>query len=424
MPWPRPTRRRRPWRAAPALLTALAALPGAGAHADNDLQLAWSGYGSLSAFQGAARGAAVRTDPLGAGVSRDGQWRWDGDSRLAGQARLSLASGQEAVVQLASSNAIDGHYRPRVQWAYVSTPAGPDLSLRLGRQTLPVLRQSETRDVGVAQVAARPNPAVYALNVGAPVDGANLSWEPSGATSNWRLDLGVGRSQARLAQTRVDVRRSLVAALQWQDGVWTVRGAASSFRLDLDTRPLAASPALSECLNCASVLADRAPARGVKGQLYSGLLIWDGHPWEVSVEAVWRESNSVLTPRAWGAYAQVSRRLGDWRLQGALGRLAFREAALGLQARPGASAAGQASVALMDRYLQAPNDLAVVQAGGAVDLAPQLVLKLQLEQWRAVRDRTTGRNGLVVLATPPVGRDTPSWNGRARLTTVSLDFAF
>lgn len=424
MPWPRPSRRRRPWRAAPALLMAGMGLMGPGARADNDLRLAWSGYGSVSAFQAAVSDAGIRTDPLGAGVSREGQWRWDGDSRLAGQARLSLASGQEAVVQLASSNAVDGHYRPKVQWAYVSTPAGPQLSLRLGRQTLPVLRQSETRDVGVAQVAVRPNPAVYSLNVGAPVDGANLSWEPSADSSNWRLDLGVGRSEARLAQTRVNVRRSLVAALQWQDGPWTLRGAASSFRVDVDSRSPAASPAFNACLNCAAVLGDRAPSQGVKGQLYSGLLIWDGHPWEVSMEAVWRSSNSVLTPRAWGAYAQVSRRLGDWRLHAALGRLAYRESPLGLLADPAASPASQASIALLDRYLQAPNDLAQVQAGAAFDLAPQLVLKLQVEQWRAVRDRSTGRNGLVVLATPPVGRDIPAWNGRARLTTVSLDFAF
>lgn len=398
---------------------------GAAAAAEPAMSVAWSGYGSLSAYQGSVSGAAVRPEPLTAGMARDGSWRLDGDSRLAAQARLTLPDGHEAVLQLSSSNAVDGHYRPKVMWAYLNWSATPSINLRLGRQTLPVLRQSETRDVGAAQVAVRPNPAVYALNVGTPIDGANLSWEQSTGSSNWRLDLGIGQSQATLSRARFDVRRSLVGALQWQAGAWTWRGSASEFRVDLSNLPLQGAPLLGDCMNCADVLARRAPTQGIKGRLYSSMLIWDASPWELSAEALWRESSSsVLIPRSWGAYVQLTRRIGDWRLHAAVGRQGFKEPPLGLQARPQAPAASIAGLAVLDRYLQTPNDMANVQAGLAWDLAPQVILKLQHERWRALRDRSTGRNGLVVLATPPLGAETPQWNGRARLTTASVDFVF
>jgi hypothetical protein len=407
------------------VIVALIALAPWAVQANDEPRLSWSGYGTLSAFQAQVRGAGVRPDPLNAGVSRDGDWRLDGDSRLAGQARLGLPAGLEAVVQLASSNALDGHYRPRVMWAYLNWAAAPSFNVRVGRQTLPVLRQSETRDVGVAQVAVRPNPAVYALSVGAPIDGANATWERSVGSSNWRLDLGAGTSKATLGRTRIDVRRSLVAALQWQDGPWMLRGAASDFRVDLGDLSLSRAPVLADCLNCADLLASRASGQGVAGQIYSSLLVWDGHPWEVSAEAVWRSSSSsVLVPRAWGAYVQISRRQGDWRWHAAAGRQTFKEPALGLAPRADASPASRTGLAVLDQYLQSPNDLENLQAGVALDITPQMVLKLQHEHWRATRDRSTGRNGLIVLAAPPLAAQASQWNGRARLTTVSVDFVF
>ena len=64
------------------------------------------------------------------------------------------------------------------------------------------------------------------------------------------------------------------------------------------------------------------------------------------------------------------------------------------------------------------------QLGLRLDLAPGLALKLQRDWWRATRDTRTGRNGLVQRASPPLGSQPSSWNGRAQLTTLSLDAAF
>lgn len=408
-----------------ALLPALLAPAASAAEPVDAPQFEWGGYGTLSAYRADVQGARIRPDRQNAHTATEGGWRADADSRLGLQGRLRLPGATEAVVQVVSSDAADKPYKPRVEWAYLNWSASESVNLRLGRQTLPFLRHSETRNVGFAQTGVRPNAAVYSLNPGVPVDGANLSWEHGTEQGTWRLDLGAGRASAVYSGVRFDVRRSVTAALNWQSGPWTARVGASDFSVDFRGTSVASPALLALCENCGSVLAARAPTQGLRGRLYSALFVWDSQPWEFVVEAVWRpDSNSVLVPRGRGAYAQLSRRFGEWRVHGATGRQSFREPPLGLQARPEAPPTAATAIGLLDRYLQTPNDLATLQAGVGVDLNPRLVLKLQHERWRALRDRSTGRNGLVLLTTPPLGNAPATWNGRAKLTTVSLDFVF
>ncbi|WP_180708912.1 hypothetical protein, partial [Escherichia coli] len=88
-------------------------------------------------------------------------------------------------------------------------------------------------------------------NTGAPVDGINLSWELGSGEHLWRLDLGAGTSSARVSGRRVDVKRSLVGALQWQHGAWTGRVAAADFQVDLDIPRLLSASLEAQCANCA-----------------------------------------------------------------------------------------------------------------------------------------------------------------------------
>ncbi|MCH8856533.1 MAG: hypothetical protein IIA03_09910, partial [Proteobacteria bacterium] len=83
------------------------------------LDVAWSGYGSLSAYRADIRGATLKPDVQFAGGTGDGSWALDGDSRVAVQGRLTLGASTEAVLQLSSSNAQEQHFRPAVEWAYV-----------------------------------------------------------------------------------------------------------------------------------------------------------------------------------------------------------------------------------------------------------------------------------------------------------------
>ncbi|MFX7922685.1 hypothetical protein ABTK16_20275, partial [Acinetobacter baumannii] len=82
---------------------------------------------------------------------------------------------------------------------------------------------------------------------------------------------------------RVDVKRSLVGALQWQHGAWTGRVAAADFQVDLDIPRLLSASLEAQCANCADVLPQRAASRGLRGRLVTAMLVWDQQPWEWSV---------------------------------------------------------------------------------------------------------------------------------------------
>lgn len=385
----------------------------------------WGGYGSLSAYRADLTGARLRPDTQFAGSATGGEWRADADSRLALQARKAGVADTDWVLQLSTSNTESQHYRPHVDWAYVDLPLSERSAVRLGRQTLPFLRHSETRYVGYAQAAVRPNPTVYGLSTGSPVDGANLTWEGEAQGGTVRADLGVGRSSARVGGGPVHVRHSVVAGLQWQRGDWTGRLAASDFQLDLSPQNLLPAAWQADCTNCATVLPARAPTSAIHGRIASAQLVWSGHPWEVTAEALWRsDSTSAFIPRARGAYVQVSRRWEAWQAQVAAGRMQYREPPLGLAARDGAPATVRAGLDALDRFLQSPNDLAQWQLGMRWDFGARTALKLQQEFWRALRDTTTGRRGLVRLDSPPLAATPSLWNGRAQLTTVQLDFLF
>lgn len=390
-----------------------------------DVPVKWGGYGTLALYQARVRGASVRPDPSVAESGTEGEWRADGDSRLGLQGRARLRDGVEGVLQLSARDDVERRFRPAVEWAYLSWSPSDSLTLRLGRQTLPSLRYSETRSVGYAQTAVRPNPAVYALNPGTPLDGLNISTEWPVGQGALRFDVGIGSSSARRAGVQADARRIGSAALRWQGGDWTVQMSGSDYHLDFHGLQVGGAGLDAVCANCQPVLAQRAAASGIHGRTYNLSMLWERADYEVAVEVLWRPtSTSTLSPRGWGRYLHVARRWGDWRPYLAGGQLRYLEPPLGLAPVADASAAAAAAVLALDRYLQAPVDLSNLQLGVRHELGDGMALKLQWERWIATRDRTAARNGLVQLLTPPLGRQAPGWNGRAQLITLSADFVF
>lgn len=411
-----------PWVARAA---ALLGLCGASLLARADVSVEWGGYGTLSVYQARVRGASVRPDPFGAETATDGEWRADGDSRLGLQGRARLQDGLEGVLQVSARDDADHRFRPAVEWAYLSWAPSDAWTLRLGRQTLPSLRFAETRYVAYAQTAVRPNPAVYALNPGSPVDGLDVSVERPLGSGTLRLDVGVGISSARRADVRVDVRRLGSATLRWQGGDWTTQLSASDYRMNISGLSLDGAGLDAVCSNCRAALARRAATSGIHGRTYNLLVLWEPADYEVALEMLWRPSStSVMSPRGWGRYLQVARRWGDWRVFMAGGQLFYLEPPLGLETTAGVPDSARQSVLALDRYLQSPNDLSNLQLGLRRELGEGLALKLQWERWIATRDRSAARNGLVILHTPPLGSQAAGWNGRVQLWTLSLDFIF
>lgn len=383
-----------------------------------------SGFGSLSSYRGNEALVAVRPAERVKNSSRDGEWRWDGESVLGIQLRWEANKQVELVWQMQARDDLVDRYRPRNEWAYAAWRPTPDWSLRLGRQPLPVYLHSETTRVGYAHTAVRPMSSVYGLNGSEPIDGVNLSWSRELLGGNISLDVGSGKNSTTVPRGRVDTRSASTAALRWQREGLSLRLGVAGFRFDLfdaalDAQFAALSQPGSTCSNCASLLQQRAGTRNVGGGLLNLGLIWERDDWMLTAEATRRGGDSVFLPETTAWYAQISRRFGTFTPYAAIGASRFNEPPLGLQAVAGAPASVSLSLEQLDRVLRRPFGRRIALAGLRWDVYEQAALKLQYERWTASQDSNTPRNGEIVLLA-----GTPAWNGRASLLTLSLDFVF
>jgi hypothetical protein len=393
--------------------------------AEGSLHLA--GFGTLSAYRGDDGVAFLKPSERSHNASRDGQWRWDGDSVLGLQLRWSAHEDLELVWQVQARDDLVRRYRPDTEWAYIGWRPHPSWTLRVGRQPLPVFLDSETTRVGYARASVRPMPAVYGLNGSDPTDAVNLNWRGLLLGGDLNLDLGAGGSKVDLPRGRIHTKSSTVTALRWHRDGLSLRLGAAAFRFDLQEQVLAGqiatlSQAGSICSNCSQVLPERARTSDIRGQLFNVGLVWERNAWTLSAEATRRGGNSVFSAEVSGWYAQLAKRMGPFTPYAAIGESRFHEAPLGLQAAPGTPAVAGAALEQFDRVLQSPFDRRIVQAGVRWDWHDQAALKLQYERWTATRDTSTPRSGQITLAPP--GPGAPSWDGSANLLTVSLDFVF
>jgi len=177
--------------------------------------------------------------------------------------------------------------------------------------------------------------------------------------------------------------------------------------------------------HCATVLAERAPAR-FKAALDTAALTLELGDWSVQSEWMRRRSGSVLVADSIAWYAQLSRRIGAFTPFLGLGQTRFTEAALGLRTVAGAPPAAQAGNLAIDRYLQSANDRRSWQAGLRWDCAENMALKLHVEWLKNTQETRLGQTGtLSYPAIPPIGSYSgPAWDGRLRVIGLNLDFVF
>lgn len=390
---------------------------------DTSRALEFSGFGTLAAYRGGSDGVGVKPDSRTPNASQ-GDWRSNGDTRLAGQLRWQVAEQLEAVVQVLAQDDIARRMRPRTEWAYLGWSPAPSWRFRLGRQTLPFFLVTETRNVGFAQTAVRPMNTLYSLNPGAAVDGLNLSWSGEALGGLVGIDLGGGKARVDLSIGSVDINSTAVLVGNWRRGDWLLRAGVSTYSLDLKNAGLSGLLKPPACANCAEVLGQRAGLSSDGRLTYVGM-VWQPGPWTVTAEATLRDSNSLLIANAAGWYVQASRRIGVWTPYVSFGQTTFREAPLGLQAVPNAPDVAVQGLRLLDTYLQNPFDRRIVQFGLRADLSEHWALKFQQDFWTATRDRSTGRLGELTYAAPPLSPPRQnSWDGHASMSTISLDFVF
>jgi hypothetical protein len=405
----------RPFVASCLLLAACASWAG-------DVEL--SGFGTLSAYRGDDPTAAVRPRRFVVESSRNGEWRWNGDSVLGVQARWQLGDTVQAVWQLQAADEVDRRYHPQTEWLYLGWTISPAWSLRVGRQPLPLQQHSETAGVGLARVTVRPMSTVYELISNTPIDGATLSWNADVGGGSLLVDLAWGRFDIRSNSGRAVGRSLSSVAARWQYGPATLRAGFSRGSLDLLNSSLEAVAASlgqpgGPCTNCAAVFDARLKTQDIGVDRITIGQTWAWGPWTLDLEFLRRNSNSVVTASADGWYALLSRRHGQLTPFAAIGKTRYREAPLGLQVAAGTPPAVAASITALDHRLQSRQDRQIALVGARWDLHERAALKLQLERWHSTRDTLTPRSDEILLAEGSGG-----WDGRVKLLSVSLDFVF
>lgn len=389
------------------------------------------GYGSLAINRSNDPVATVRAEPRSASGTQAGEHQWDGDSLAAVQLTLAPQSPVRVVWQLLAKDDLDGRYRPRTEWLYLSWDTSAAWNLKLGRIVQPVFMLSDVRNVAYAQTDARPQTVLYSLNPITHMDGASISWNGRVAGNSVGVDLALGQTRVRLAQGELDFSSIGGLALRWSRGPLSLRLGLSSYHADLNAPAVSAAlsalaSGLTACGNCAQVLAERVRQQGFAAHLGTLGFSWDDGIWVLQGEYARRRSNSTIASNAFAAYALLGHRFGALTPYLLLGKVQDQEPPLNLTTLPGAPASAAAANAAFEGFLRGQAGRRSRGLGLRWDLREGLAAKLQWEQLDKQRDPIFGSGAVLSIpAPPPVGNYRgPAFDGRAELLTLKLDWVF
>jgi hypothetical protein len=136
--------------------------------------LAIKGFGTLG-FARSDNDAAEYVRDLSQPHGLTRKWSAKVDSLVGVQANLKLGMQTEGVLQLISRYRYDGSYRPEVSWAFLRHDFTPDSQARVGRLGTEFYMQADSRLVGYSNTTVRPPPDFYGPLVFSYFDGFDAS---------------------------------------------------------------------------------------------------------------------------------------------------------------------------------------------------------------------------------------------------------
>lgn len=169
-----------------------------GAWAADESIFSISGFGTLGLTHSSEDQADfIAHDLQGGGAGRDHEWSFDVDSKVGIQLTGQFTEQLSGVVQILSTQAYDGTYRPGVEWANVKYDITPDLSVRAGRIVLGTFLASDYRNVGYSLPWVRPPVEVYSLIPLTHSDGIDASYRLQWGDASHLLQAGFGNTSSR-----------------------------------------------------------------------------------------------------------------------------------------------------------------------------------------------------------------------------------
>jgi hypothetical protein len=402
-----------------ALLSILLLAPAVSAQDRFTPRLSFDGFGTLGvshSSEGRADFNENVTRPAGPGHSS--ALNAGMDSRIAGQATLTMGARFMAVVQLMGEQDVHGDYRPRAEWANVSYAITPDLNIRAGRFVTSAFMAADTRKVSYAHPWVRPPVELYGLVPVYSLDGADAVYRWRSGEWTARLGVAAGRAQADLPDGSVEGKKLWNINTALVRGAFTGRLSASGGTVLLDKyAPLfdgfrAFGPE-------GDAIANRFDVDDRAYRFASGGAEYDPGAWFAVAEAAWFDFDSALGERLAGYVT------GGVRWRAVTPHVTYsRSTLLSESWAAGLSLAGlppeYAHVATqlndgLSRLLNSSPVQQTLAVGGRWDFMPGVALKVQVD----FIDVLGSSNGTFINLQPGFAP-----GGAARLLSVATAFVF
>lgn len=408
-------------------------LPVALAEPQSKLQL--SGFGSI---------AATRTDDDAIAFKRSFQsransktWAFDADSRLGLQLDMAPSDNWHGVLQVVGMQREKGTFDPTVEWANLAWEVNPSWRLRLGRMVTPVTSSSESRDVGYAQLSARPPLETIGIYPMVGHDGADIRYRHSLGEGEMRVQMFAGQTRYKLPFLAYTVDKVYGAAINYAVNDWTLRYAHT--RLD-DARATGGSyvttigsllPSLNAiapyCVNveCSDLIPRiNRLTTGWGGRFNVISLSYDDGNWNLMSEYATRKVNTFISD-ARSLVTQLGYRINNFTPYVGFNKVDSINRQQPVQfvvSDPAQQANADILAAIVSRSLLFPQAAIRNVIGLRWDAHRNLALKIQVDQVKHKYPQAS-YTGFYVRTTAPDGSLVP-YDGKVRVYSISADFIF
>ncbi|WP_269533566.1 porin [Chitinimonas sp. BJYL2] len=212
------------------LALALATALSAAAWAD-DTAFSFSGFGTVSAVSTNTDNAefrAVSSQPNGAKKNAS----YTVDTKLGVQGVAKFNDQWSATLQLLSTKNEKNNFTPGVEWAFVKYQATPNVAVRVGRIGTPTFLISDYRNVGYANIWARPPVDVYSQVANGRFDGIDMLYKHNVGDGTVTLQPYTGASKTKLpGDFNIDFKKMMGINAVYEIDSWLFR--AGYIRTDL-----------------------------------------------------------------------------------------------------------------------------------------------------------------------------------------------
>lgn len=333
---------------------------------------------------------------------------WSGkvDSLFGLQANLKLNANTEAVIQGLTRHRYDGSWRPELSWAFLRHDLSPDFTVRVGRMGIEFFMQSDSRLIGYANLTVRPPADYYGPLVISYFDGidASLTTDTGHGLIRGKLFAGYAAETTPFAEPltwNLHGSPTVGGHLDYINGPWQIRygHAQVRFKHGQPLNELAGLDITSFAPELAIV--DRWAYYDSIGFVYDeGNLQVHGQIGHIDYQSSVYEDTDL-------GYLIAGYRLGQITPYAGYSRVRSKAAGLTTPMTP------ELAAIIAGVTAQTHADQHTITLGTRWDFVHNVALKAQLDLVRGKPDSLFS-----------VRNETPGWDGRMNVFSLSLDFVF